>query len=166
MRSEDIERAEQGAAADRAAILFLRVILSGLAARLLSWVFGEGSAGLCGIGRLVRAMSNTTWVCFECREAVRRPGSTHTAVLCPKCGQPCRNVGHRIRLPSKRAAKAWETLRASWQEQSIAEAECLHRYRVRQIHRIEQEIARLQTMPANEGRQKRIGLLRKRLVGG
>lgn len=128
--------------------------------------FGEGHIWRCDANRLDRAMSNTTWVCFECREAVRRPGYTPATVLCPKCGQPCRNIGHRIRLPLKRAAKAWEKLRASWQEQSIAEAERLHRYRVRQIHRIEQEIARLGAMPANEGRQKRIGLLRKRLVEG
>jgi hypothetical protein len=67
-------------------------------------------------------------------------------------------------LPSKSAIKAWEMLRASLQEESIAAAERLQRQRVRSIHRIEQEIARLQSMPVNAGRRKRIEWLRKLLV--
>jgi hypothetical protein len=109
-------------------------------------------------------MSNANWVCFECREAVRRPGNTRVAVLCPSCGQPCRSIGHRIRLPSKRAGKAWDELRASLQAQAIASAEHSHVSRVRRIHQIQKEIARLQAMPVNEGRRVQIQLLRKRLV--
>ena len=85
-------------------------------------------------------------------------------VPCPKCAQPCRNIGHKIRLPSKRASKAWEALRASLWKQNIVEAENRRRYRVRSIHAIEHEIARLQAMPVNEGRCKQIASLRKRLT--
>jgi hypothetical protein len=93
-------------------------------------------------------MSNSTWVCFDCREAVRRPGYKNPDVSCPRCGQPCRNIGHRIRLPSKRAVKAWAALRGSLQQETIANTERLHRYRVRQTHRVEKEIARPQALPA------------------
>jgi hypothetical protein len=67
-------------------------------------------------------------------------------------------------LPSNRATKAWELLRASLQDQTIAAAEHRSLYRVRSIHRIEREIAKLQGMPANEGRRERIASLRKRLT--
>jgi hypothetical protein len=109
-------------------------------------------------------VSKTNWVCFDCREAVRRPGYTSAAVLCPVCGRQCRNIGDRLRLPSKRAIKGWEVLRASLQAQGIAAAERRQRYRVRSIHNIEREIARLVAMPANESRRKRISSLRKRLL--
>jgi hypothetical protein len=117
-----------------------------------------------GVSHARMSTSNTTWACFECREAVRRPRYNCVAVNCACCGQPCRNIGHRIRLPSKRAVKAWEQLRLSLQQQLVEDAERRHRHRVRSIHRIEREIARLQVLPANEGRRKQIGLLRKRLV--
>ena len=86
------------------------------------------------------------------------------AVRSLSCGQPCRNIGYRIRLPSKRAIKAWEVLQVSLRERAIAEAEHRRLHRLRSIHRIEQEIARLQAMPVNEGRRKRIALLRRRLT--
>jgi hypothetical protein len=109
-------------------------------------------------------MTHATWVCFDCREAVRRPSHTRPAVLCPLSGQPCRSIGDRIPLPLKRSNKAWEALRVSLQEQAIAAAECRHRNCVRQIHRIEREIARLETMPANEGHKRQVQLSCERLV--
>jgi hypothetical protein len=68
--------------------------------RLLSVALGVYMAG------------NGTWVCFDCREAVRRPTQHKAAVPCPSCRQPCRYVGTETPLPPKRDAKAWQKLRA------------------------------------------------------
>jgi hypothetical protein len=123
----------------------------------------NGSASHKQGSRRGMAMSNITWVCFDCRQAVRRPGYAPAAVRCPSCGTKCRNIGYKIRLPSKRDAKAWQALRASLQEQAIADVEYSSIHRVRSIHGMEQEIARLEAMPVHPDRRKRIASLRRRI---
>jgi DNA-directed RNA polymerase subunit RPC12/RpoP len=55
-------------------------------------------------------LGNGNWVCFECREAVRRPTQHADDVPCPACGQKCKYLGTQIPVPPKRSVKAWREL--------------------------------------------------------
>ena len=109
-------------------------------------------------------MSNATWACFECRETVRRPGYTRAAVLCPNCAQPCRYLGHKLRMPPKRQAKAWRDLLADLRQKSLARADAQQRARLQRMREIRGEIDRLKARGPNAGRAKQVGLLRRRLA--
>lgn len=111
-------------------------------------------------------MGNAAWVCFDCRESVRRP-THHTAdVPCPKCAQTCRCIGTKIPVPPKRDVRAWRQLRESLDAQTIRAAESQHERKTRQRHSIEQEIERLEARPKNDGRTRAVRLLKRRLGGG
>ncbi|MDR0481033.1 MAG: hypothetical protein LBG66_04000 [Gallionellaceae bacterium] len=107
-------------------------------------------------------MSNHAWVCFACRNAVRREG-TASDVRCPDCGQQCEHLGYKTPVPPKSKVKEWEELRlayyASRQERFTAQEQA----RVRRRHEIEKEIAKLESLPANQGRVVAIKLLRKQI---
>jgi hypothetical protein len=77
-------------------------------------------------------MGNASWVCFDCRESVRRPCGYQADVPCPKCAQNCRCIGTKIPVPRKRDAKAWRELRESLDAQAIQFAESQHRRQIRQ----------------------------------
>ena len=51
------------------------------------------------------AVRNSNWVCFDCRESVRRPAWGEGPVPCPSCGKHCWNLRCRIPIPPKRAVK-------------------------------------------------------------
>jgi hypothetical protein len=110
-------------------------------------------------------MGNATWVCFDCREAMRRPTHYRAVVPCPVCGQAGRFLGTRIRIPARDRARSWRRLRLALQEAAAASAETAARIRVRHRHRIEREIAALEARPASRGRNRTIQLLQERLVG-
>jgi hypothetical protein len=108
-------------------------------------------------------MGNASWICFDCRDAVRRDTQYQGDVACPKCGEPMRYLGYKIPVPPKRDEKAWQLLHEQLnrehlecQQQSIEAA-------VRRRHELEQEIARLGALPPNPGREKAIRLLREQL---
>lgn len=109
-------------------------------------------------------MRNATWACFECRETVRRPGYSRATVLCPICGQPCRYIGHKLRMPPKRQARAWHELRASIQQEVIARAECQQQLRLQKMRELRAEITRLEAKGPNEGRAKQVRQLRQELA--
>jgi len=109
-------------------------------------------------------VSNATWVCFDCREVLRRPTEYREAVPCPKCGQGARYLGTKIRIPSKGDDRAWQALRSSVREWRIAAVERMERMRVRRRHVLERQIAELETRPANEGRERTIRRLREELA--
>jgi hypothetical protein len=111
-------------------------------------------------------MGNAAWVCFDCRECVRRPTHWKAEVPCPKCARICRCIGTKIPVPPKRDVKAWRELRESLDAQAIGLAEIQHRREIRQRHSLEQEIRRLESRPKNEGRAKAVRLLKRRLGGG
>jgi hypothetical protein len=105
-------------------------------------------------------MNNSTWACFECREAVRRPGYTLKDIHCPICGEKMGYLGDRIRIPSKRQVKAWRKLRESvhgglkgkeWQRNS-------------RIKRLEDDIARLEASPPGATRARKIKAYKKQLA--
>ena len=109
-------------------------------------------------------MANANWVCFDCREAVRRPWSLADNAKCPACGQVCRYAGTRIPIPAKRNAKGWRELREYLRDRRLAALERERIDRVRQQHKLEREIARRQALPKTAGQTRTIQLLRKRLA--
>ena len=109
-------------------------------------------------------MGNATWVCFDCREAVRRPTHYPEAVPCPHCGQVSRCLGTKIRIPTRGDDRAWQTLRSSIREQRLAAIERMERIRVRRRHQMERQNAELEDRPANEGRGRAIHRLREELA--
>lgn len=108
-------------------------------------------------------MGNGTWVCFECREVVRRPTHHAEAVPCPVCGERCNYLGTKIQIPAKRSIKAWRDLRDWFREMSQISRERIQIDRVRQRHQMEREIAKLEALPSNEGRASMIRRLRREL---
>ncbi|MFH5803247.1 hypothetical protein [Alienimonas sp. DA493] len=108
-------------------------------------------------------MSNRTWVCFDCREAVRRGLSLGRDVRCAFCGKPCRCLGYKIPTPRKSAAKQWVALRRSLNRQNHAVAEERFRRRVRLRHELEQNLVRLEAKPPNPGRASAVRRLRRQL---
>ena len=111
-----------------------------------------------------RTMSNATWACFDCREAVRRPTQHADAVPCPRCGNPCRGLGTKVRVPTKDDERAWQDLRVRVREERLANAERAALMRVRLRHGLEQQIAEVEARSSNEARYRTIHFLRKQLA--
>ena len=111
-----------------------------------------------------RRMSNSNWVCFDCREAVRRPTRRAEAVLCPQCGRDCVCLGTKIRIPPKNDRKSWRELSTCCREGRLAALERIERMRVRRRHRLERQIVELESRPANERQIKEIRILREQLA--
>jgi hypothetical protein len=109
-------------------------------------------------------MGNATWVCFDCREAVRRPTHYPEAVRCPHCGQVSQCLGTKIRIPPRGDDRAWQTLRSFLREQRLVAVELMERMRVRRCHRLERRIAELETRAADKGRARTIQRLRQELA--
>lgn len=112
----------------------------------------------------MESLGNATWVCFDCRESVRRPSHYPDAVPCPKCGLACRCLGTKIRIPAKGDERAWRDLRDGIREQRLAAQERLERMRVQRRHRLERQIAELEAGPADEGRALTLHRLREQLA--
>ena len=108
-------------------------------------------------------MSNKKWVCFGCRVAVRRSQNDETPVLCSECGKPCTYLGYKIPVPPKNKIREWEQLQTQLNQKAQETAVARNKVSVRRKHDLEQEIARLEAMPVNEGRTKAVTLLRKKL---
>lgn len=109
--------------------------------------------------------SNATWVCFECRQAVRRDNWPFfpKPVKCSHCGGECTSIGHKIPLPSKSDVRAWRSLREQLQNSAVDAQVRKYEQRVRDIHALEQQIADLEARPKNEGRAKSMKHLRSEL---
>jgi hypothetical protein len=110
-------------------------------------------------------MANATWVCFDCRESVRRPTHYKADVPCPRCAQICQCIGTKIPVPPKRNARAWCDLRKALDAQAVRLAVNQFRRRVHERHSLEQEIKRLNARPKSEGRVRAVQLLKRRLGG-
>ena len=108
--------------------------------------------------------SNTTLVCFDCRTALRRPRLAPLnprSVVCPKCGRKCINVSKKIAIPPKSNARAWKALREKIRAWQAEDLDKFYKYKVRQRHELERQIAAIKLLPTNEGRNKSIKELRK-----
>ena len=106
-------------------------------------------------------MGNATWICFDCREAVRRPTHHRGIVSCPQCRGATLCLGTKIRIPRKADRRAWQDLRVSVCERRLAAAGRTERMLVRRHHCLERKIAGLEARPANAGRTRAIYVLRK-----
>ena len=125
-------------------------------------------------------MCNGTWVCFECRTAVRRPtwrlitylrpwliGSTSLGkVRCPDCREVCHFLGPTIEIPPKRDVTSWKRLHDHVAKVHIAAAEDRFKERVRRRHDLEQRIRELEGRPSNPGRDALVKELRTKLAAG
>src|SRR4030095_8527682 len=65
-------------------------------------------------------IGNGTWVCFDCRQTVRRPVLWSLPVSCPQCGALCTGLETQTRIPAKRNAKAWHSPREIVAAQTVA----------------------------------------------
>ena len=125
-------------------------------------------------------MCNGTWVCFDCRLAVRRRtwrwvlgfapwliGSTELAdVRCSKCHKACHFLGPAVEIPPKRDVAAWTQLRDEVSQMRTKALDDRFKGSVRRRHDLEQKIREFQTRPANSDRDKEIKKLREQLAAG
>ena len=72
-------------------------------------------------------------------------------------------IGMKIAVPPKRDEKAWVALREMLGKRRRDDEQKAFEELVRRRHDLEQEIKRLEAMPANPGRTKTIRQLRKQL---
>ena len=110
-------------------------------------------------------MGKTSWVCFDCRESVRRDTQHRSRVPCPKCGEPCQYLGYKIPVPPKRDVRAWTDLREQLRDDNYLQREQTFEHCVRRRHQIEKEIKELEARPDNAGRRAAIRKLREQLEG-
>jgi hypothetical protein len=109
-------------------------------------------------------MSNGAWVCFDCRNAVRRSNQFKGEVPCADCGKPREYIGYKIPVPPKSKEKEWKQLFEQHFASKCQKLVEIEKERVKRQHSLEQEITRLEAMPENPGRARAIGLLRKQLL--
>src|SRR4051794_16957354 len=103
-------------------------------------------------------MSNENWVCFDCHETKRRQAH------CPNCDKEMVCIGMKIAVPPKRDEQAWVALRKTLGKRRRDDEQKTFDEAVRRRHDLEQEVERLEAMPANPGRTKTIHRLRKQLL--
>lgn len=94
-------------------------------------------------------MSNTNYVCFSCRTAVRRPKryfrpQDSSSPRCSQCSKPYVELSDRIPLPSKHKTKEWQKLQQDLWRQQLQILEIQQRSRVRYKHELEHEADRLE----------------------
>jgi len=107
-------------------------------------------------------MSNYAWVCFSCRTAVRR-SPVAKDVRCPECASQCECIGYKTLVPARTKIRDWRMLSEAFYRSRRNYVFGQQKRRVRRIHDLEQEIARLEAMPLNDGRTLAAKRLRKEL---
>src|SRR3954452_11400515 len=111
-------------------------------------------------------MSNASYICFDCRQAVRRSTPEKAIVKCPSCGQRCQYLGRKMPVPPKRKMAAWRELRTSMATVRVKWALRQEREAVRRRHAVEKRIVELESRSANESRDRLLSELRRELDGG
>jgi hypothetical protein len=84
-------------------------------------------------------------------------------VRCRRCAQPCECIGYKTPVPAKSKVREWNALAESFYASRRRHVFGQQKRRVRQIHDLEREIVRLESLPRNEGRSEAISHLRKQL---
>lgn len=109
-------------------------------------------------------LRSTTWVCFDCRQAVRR-GAFGAAEepRCARCRAPLVRLGHKITLPKRTDRRGWRDLRDCYRRGRASFVDRGGRARARRIHQLEREIRHLEGVPENPGKRRSHSLLRKKL---
>jgi len=108
-------------------------------------------------------MGNATWVCFECRQAMRRATYSGENVKCSRCGQRSHYVGYKTRIPAMQAKNEWTLLRKTLEDKAIHRMEQARKSKVRWRHELEKELAELKSRPGNPGRVRAMRLLERKM---
>ena len=109
-------------------------------------------------------MSNRKFVCFDCRVSVRRDAHAQKVALCPHCGRETNNIGYKIPVPPKTKVSEWEALRKQLHLEAVASVELAQRHRVEEMHSLEKEIEKIESLSPNSGRDSLLKQLKKRLA--
>ncbi len=107
--------------------------------------------------------SNATWLCFDCRAAMRRPVLDPGPVACSRCGKDAIPCGTRTPVPPKQDLDAWRDLRQRIMQMRREIVELDEVRRARRRHRVERQILALESRPVSDSRQKAIRRLRDEL---
>jgi hypothetical protein len=109
-------------------------------------------------------MSSHTWVCFHCRDRVRRQAGA-SQVRCRLCGRPCDHFGTKIEAPPKSKIREWAELR-EWYFAGLR-AFYLKRQEqhARRRHTLEREIERYQRLAPDKQRRAYIRKIEAELNG-
>lgn len=108
---------------------------------------------------------HVTWVCFECRLSVRRPGiAKKSDVMCPNCGKRCFCLWTEARIPPRQARRAWAALRQLVYVQHHASIDWGHQSRLQEKHRLERRRVRLELQPVSEEQSRSLESIEKRLA--
>src|SRR5688572_15230561 len=108
--------------------------------------------------------SNANYVCFDCRTHVRRGKVASGIPICPSCGQGCQSIGYKTPIPRKDDARAWDELAARIRQQKLGDQLSRQEASVRQLHELERQLEELVRRPSNEGRERSIRELKRRIV--
>ena len=108
-------------------------------------------------------MSKHKFVCFDCRQAVKRELYPKSDVLCSLCGKPCEYLGVKIPVPPKSKTKEWDGLRSQLENAAKERSEKETVRLVRRKHELEREIQKLESKPENPGRKSLINSLKREL---
>lgn len=90
-------------------------------------------------------MGSSAWVCFDCREAVRRQTYYRGDPLCPRCGKSTDFLGYKVPVPKKSDEKTWDELRSQLLEERYARQQKQITDRVRRKHEIEKQLTELES---------------------
>ncbi len=83
--------------------------------------------------------------------------------LCPECGRECFNLGYKVAIPRRSAAKSWRLIRMESRRRLLVWDAYMSRYRVRRRHYLEKEIARMGAMEPNRERSRQIRKMQDQL---
>ncbi len=83
---------------------------------------------------------------------------------CPHCGAETIDIGYRIPVPAKAAVKQWQSLQHSLAVARSEHALASEHAAIRRIHDLERELAKLEALPGNPGRQSLIRRLSRELA--
>lgn len=108
--------------------------------------------------------SNHSWVCFDCRLAVRQPKTARRIPRCAACGARLFCVGDKVGIPKKENGRAWQRFHWDCLGRAEGAANAGKVAAVRAQHQAERRIAELAALPANKDRSKLIAELRKQIL--
>jgi|GEM_PF-424876 len=90
--------------------------------------------------------SHHSWVCFDCRLAIRRPKDTPVGPRCSACGADCVCIGYKIEIPRKVDVKGWKKLKERLRNSALEAMDRARVGRVRAQHGKEQRIKTLKAL--------------------
>jgi DNA-directed RNA polymerase subunit RPC12/RpoP len=109
-------------------------------------------------------MSKHKYVCFECKQAIKRDFRKNDDVRCSSCGVECTYLGVKIPIPPKSKPKLWENLKVQLEAEKIQRSKIREKSAIARKHKIEKEIKKLENLTENSGRRSLIKRLKNQLA--